>query len=147
PIENTTRRTASMFLWSTQSKGQHPAETSADVLSHLLEFAFRPVVVWEHPVDAAGGRVSSGTLALRIAMGDKTWDEGILFPYQTCEVPRLLMADLAGLEQMRRFAQDYGVGIVFAGATMLSDDLHVLSEVWPNYVHRQHPYPPRKIKQ
>jgi hypothetical protein len=114
----------------------------------MLEFADRPVVVRERPIDAEGKPVTSGTLDLRIRSGGAgKWDDDIVFPRETCEVPRLRFTDLAVLEKFRRHAATERVGVLLLGATLGPDDRDVLRAVWPDLVERQHPYPDRKIGQ
>jgi hypothetical protein len=149
-INESTRRTADVYLYRRDKDGGQEPETPKDILGHMLDYAFRPVVTWEKPINEEGEPVSPDTLKYRIehpANKHIAWDDGIIFPLQTCNVPRLRFADLAGLEQMRRFAADEHVGIVFAGAMMTTDDDDVLREVWPRMVRRDHPYPLRKIHQ
>jgi hypothetical protein len=149
PIDANTRRTAPLYLFRGEGEGRQPPETPHEILGHLLEHAFRPVVTWERPVDEGGRDVDPELLKFRIEHPSRhaAWDEGITFPLATCNVPRLRFADLAGLEQMRRFAREQEVGIVFAGATPTTDDAAVLREVWPGLEGRRHAYPERKIRQ
>lgn len=147
-LDEATRRTAPLWVFTREKDDKGvPKETNEEVLAHMLEFALTPVVTREHPVNDLGEKVDSGTLALRINQGDKKWDEGIVFPRDTCEVPRLRFTDLLGLEKIRRFAAGEKVGVVFAGATLGPGDAEVLRAVWPKMVDRHHPYPPRKVKQ
>jgi hypothetical protein len=141
PVAASTRRTAPIFLFRKDETGRQDPETPQEVIVHMLEFAFRPVITWEYAVNAEGKIIGSAELRARDELA------GIVYPWATCEVPRLRFADLAGLEQMRRFAQEQQVGIIFAGATLIPDDADVLREVWPELLERSHPYPARKIRQ
>src|SRR5262249_14430704 len=93
-----------------------------------------------------GKLISSGDLAGRIKAKDEAWDSGITFPTRTCEVPRLLLADLAPFVQLRRYAEGRGIAVTFLGATLSTADLYVLRAVWPEIRVREHSYPPRKIR-
>lgn len=143
PIDTAARRTADVFLY----QGDETPDAVEDILGHMLQFAFRPVVTIERPVNDLGEPVKSRTLALRYEQGDTKWADDIVFPRTTCEVPRLRFADLMVLEQIRRFARKAGVGVVLTGATLAPDDRDILREVWPGLDERQHPYPDRKIRQ
>src|SRR5262249_47904805 len=130
PIGALTRRLGNLFLFRKDKSGKQAPETNEEVLAHLFEFAFRPVVIWEHPVDTAGNIVSSSVLKARIDAGSKDWDEGIVFPHYSCEVAWVLFTDLAAPEMMRRFREESGIGIVFLGAALGPDNLETLQEVW-----------------
>jgi hypothetical protein len=168
PIESATRRTADLFRFMRQKRGkrlaenqaevngeeqvaedppEQIAESPAEVVGELLKFAFRPVLVREHPIDPEGFPIESGTLALRKNQGDKKWDEGIEFPRETCEVPRMQFTDLEPLEQIRRFALKHHVGVVFLGAGLSGEDRAVMREVFPGLIPKDLPYPARKIRQ
>jgi hypothetical protein len=58
-----------------------------------------------------------------------------------------MFADLACFEMTRRFAERHGVGVAYLGAGMPAGDIELLRHVHPNLQFRQHPYPPRKIRQ
>jgi hypothetical protein len=146
-VNSSSRRTAPVFPFRKDPGGTQPPETVEEVLAHMLEFAFQPVLVWEQPVDIEGNPIAAETLKHRIGTEGRHWDEDIIFPRQTCEVRRLLFADLYVLERLRRFAETQRVGVLFVGAELSPDDMGVLREVWPALIHHQHPYSPRKIKQ
>lgn len=124
-----------------------PHEANGENIGHLLSLSYNPVVTWEHPINEAGEIVLSETLAARAQDKDKKWDENILFPRDTCEVPRLQFMDMACLENLARHAQREGVGIILTGATASPDDDPVLRVAWPRMIVRDHPYPDRRIKQ
>lgn len=148
PIRPETRRTAPTFIFRREEGvAPHPHETPAEVLAHLLEFAHRPVMTWEYPVDSEGTRLDGELLAASIQAGVKDWDAGITFPLATCGVGHLLLTDLLCLEKLKRHAESEGVGLIFAGATMGPDDVEVLRDVWPDLADREHPYPDRRIRQ
>ena len=104
-------------------------------------------MTWEYPVDPEGKPLDGEALAAKIQAKDKAWDEGVTFPLATCGVARLLLTDLLALEKLRRHAEHEGVGLIFAGATLVADDVAVLREVWPGLAEREHPYPDRRIRQ
>jgi hypothetical protein len=147
PIDEMTRRTAPIYLYQSDKDGKQPRETNDEILGHMLEHAFLPVLTCEYPVDSEGNPVDPETLKKRIAAKDKRWDEDVIFPWRTCQTPHLLFTDMAGLEQIRRFAVQERVGIVFTGATMSSADMRVLTEVWPELAVQHHAYTERKIRQ
>ncbi|MCA1684430.1 MAG: hypothetical protein LC745_00285, partial [Planctomycetia bacterium] len=149
PIDPDDRLTAELppFRRDKEDPVTQPYEPAEDVLGHMMKFAFRPVVTWEHAVTAAGKIVTSEELALRVEEKSKGWSKGVVFPVPTCEVPRLRFTDLAALEMIRRHAEAEGVGVVFTGATPGPDDVATLRVVWPGLAGRRHPYPDRKIKQ
>lgn len=147
PVGDNTRRTAPLYLYQATEDGKPPYESIPEILQHLLEFAGKPIVTWEHPVNEVGEPIRSDLLVDRINQKDKSWDEGIVFPMQVCEVPTLRFIDLASLEQMRRHAAKEKVGVLFTGATLGPDDEADLRSIWPRLVMRDHPYPDRKIKQ
>ena len=78
------------------------------------------------PISAAGSAIAPEELCGRIARDKKAWADGIVFPYETCAVRRLLFTDLVPLEQVRRFAEEHARGVVFAGATLGKDDRAIL---------------------
>jgi hypothetical protein len=86
-------------------------------------------------------------LVERFHQQDTALESRVIFPRETCNVPRLRFADLTALEKLRRFAQDQQVGVIFAGATFSPDDQALLRELWPDLAERSHAYPQRKIKQ
>jgi hypothetical protein len=147
PVDGSTRRTAPIFQFRTDPRRKQHPEPAADVLAHLLEFAFLPVIIWEYAVNNNGEPIGSKDLKRQATTESRGWDHNITFPRQTCEVRRLLLADLYVLEQLRQFTKKNDVGIAFVGAALTQDDFGVLREVWPELLHRQHPYPPRKIRQ
>jgi hypothetical protein len=148
PLNEATRRTAPTYVYRSGPDGNEGSyEPPADVVGHILDFSFRPVVTWEHPIDLGGNPISSSDLAERAERDKRAWDEGVVFPRETCEVPRLRLTDLLGLERIRRFATQWGVGVVFTDATLCPADFEVLKAVWPDLVERSHPYPDRKIRQ
>jgi hypothetical protein len=148
PIDAATRRTASHYLYQKDEHDEPPQELPLEVLGHMLECAYRPVVTWERPLDEEGNPVDPDLLKFRIEHpGKRDWATGIVFPWQTCNAPRLRLTDLVGLDKMRQFAAEQKVGITFTGATLTSDDEAVLREIWPRMVERKHPYPDRKIRQ
>ena len=105
------------------------------------------MVIWEHPIDTDGQPIAAEDLKRRILEGWPGLGPRRLVPSHTCEVRRLLMADLYVLEAFRRFSEKEQVGIVFAGGALPPDDIGILREVWPALIHRDHPYSPRKIQQ
>jgi hypothetical protein len=147
-VDEATRRTAPthVFQRSPNGEGQEPEEPG-EVLGHMLSFAFRPVVTWEYPIGPDGDPVSPEDLAARARRDKKGWDDGVVFPRETCQVPRLRFTDLIGLERMRRFAEQHRVGVVLADATLCPADLEVLQAVWPGLGERTHPYPDRRVLQ
>jgi hypothetical protein len=147
PIDEMERRTAALNLFRHDRTGGQLHERPDEVLTNQLEFAWRPAITWEHPVDAEGNIVEPQELVGRIERKEQGWDSKVLFPRETCNVPRLRFADLAGLEKLRRFASDQGIGVILAGATISPDDRALQRTMWPELVERSHAYPPRKIKQ
>ncbi|MBV8232950.1 MAG: hypothetical protein JO329_23465 [Planctomycetaceae bacterium] len=154
PVDEATRRTAAITIYRSSRAGaggavDHgiPDEPPLEVLDDWLRFAHRPVIVQDWPISAGGRAIAPEELCARIAVDKKAWADGVLFPYATCAVRRLLFTDLAPLEQVRRFAARHGRGVVFAGATVGEDDRAILREVWPDLAVRAHPYPPRRIRQ
>jgi hypothetical protein len=142
-LDENERRIAPIYIFH----GENEPESNEDVIGHMLAFAYKPVLVQEHPVKPNGEIITSGELQSRIERGDKEWSKEIVFPSQTCEVPRLRFYDLAPLEQLRRYALENEVGIVFAGAGVTDEEIEVLRTVFPDLHIRNHEYPPRKIKQ
>jgi hypothetical protein len=138
------RRTMPLFYWRPQETLHEPPE---DSLAHMLDFAFRPTLTWEHPYDSEGHEISSDVLAERHTAGDKEWDRGVVFPRLTCEVPRLQFIDLMPLEQLGRFSSRFGSPVLFTGATPLPDDMEILRAVFENIEVLTHPYPNRQIMQ
>ncbi len=146
-IEAMARRTAAINLFQHDPSGGQLHEAPDPVLANMLEFAWRPVITWEHPLDTEGNIVDTGELVGRIVRREQGWDASVIFPRETCDVPRLQFADLAGVEKLRRFADDQQVGVLFVGVTLGRDDRDLLSEIWPEILERSHPYPQRKIRQ
>ena len=139
PTDATTRRTAAITIYrSSQVDRGIPDEPPLEVLDDWLRFAHRPVIVQDWPISAGGLAIAPEELCGRIARDKKAWADGIVFPYETCAVRRLLFTDLAPLEQVRRFAEEHARGVVFAGATLGEDDRAILQEVWPDLAVREH---------
>src|SRR5262249_10538001 len=134
-IDPSTRRTADLFLYQQDKKGKQVPEINEDIVMHLLQFAFRPVLIWEHPVDLAGEIIKSQNLQDLIARKVKNWDEEVVFPNLTCEVARLRFTDMIGLEMLRRHQHQTRCGITFLGAELTPDTLDIIREVWPNVIH------------
>jgi hypothetical protein len=117
---------------------KHPTEDPEVVFSHMLDFAYRPVMTLELPIDATTGAIADIT---------QNPDAGVIFPWATCSVPRLRWTDLMVLEQMRQFAEKQKVGIVLLGPELSTDENDTLRTIWPGMVERQHAGQERKIKQ
>jgi DNA polymerase family B len=145
PVEALTWRTADLFVFSKGRDGQQPPEMIEDVLGHMLKFAHNPVISWEHPVDPDGRPIDSAAMRDRLEKIELIKE--ITTPHQTCEVRRLRFTDVVVLAQIRRYRERSHRGLIFAGATLTGSEFKVLQAVWPQLVTRQHPYPPRKIKQ
>ena len=122
-------------------------EPPTDVLEHLFAFAHNPTFMVEYAVGGGGLPLSSAELAEGWRRDKKHWADGIVFPRETCEVPRLRFADLLPLEQIRRFAEANGIGVAMADATLSDADTSLLREVFPDLVVREHPYPDRRVDQ
>jgi hypothetical protein len=146
-IQEVERRTAILLLFRHDQTGGQLHEIPNEVLAHMIEFAWRPVITWDHPIDLDGNIIDPAVLADRFTNKEQGVDSSVIFPRETCNVPRLRFADLAGLERLRRFAVDQQVGVIFAGANFSPDDQALLRELWPDLVVRSHPYPARKIRQ
>jgi hypothetical protein len=134
-------------VFQREPNGQHPAEDTADILAHLLDFAYGPIVVEDHPVNRDGAKVDPDSLAAVFRAKVKGWHPDVRFPQRTCQAPRLVLTDLVVLEQVRRFAAGQKVGVVLAGATLGTTHRDVLEQVFPSILIRRHPYPPRRILQ
>jgi hypothetical protein len=146
-IQKIDRWTATPRLFKTDRMGGHPYERPDDVLANLLEFAWRPVITWEHPVDIDGQIIDPTAIEGRIKRREQGWDASVVFPRESCDVPRLRFTDMVGLEMIRRFAADHNIGVIFASATFSPDDRELMCEMWPDLAERSHPYPERRIQQ
>jgi hypothetical protein len=137
-VDTKTRKTAPIFQYQADKDGKQLDERHHEIIGHMLEFAFRPVVTWEMAIDSDGNAVDPGTIKAKIELESNS-SAGIgnyLFPWYTCQVRRLRFTDLLGLEKLRRFATAQGIGVAFMAATMTQADSDALREVWPELVER-----------
>ena len=139
PISNSYRKNVILPLFRrNEMTHKHPREDPYQVLTYMMDAAFRPVITIERPVEATTGLAVDTSNA---------GDTGVVLPRATCGIHRLRWTDLAVLEKMRRFAESEGVGIVFAGAVLSPDERDTIKQVWPDLVKREHPGQDRKIRQ
>ncbi|MBV8314070.1 MAG: hypothetical protein JOZ53_03960, partial [Planctomycetaceae bacterium] len=146
-IESSTRRTAPVWIYKPDPSGVDPNEDPAEVLGHMLDFAHHATLMVEHAVGPGGIALTSAELEAAYHRDRKHWADGIVFPRETCEVPRLRFTDLLCLEQVRRFADANHVGVAFADATLSDSDAALIRDVFPAAVLHEHPYPDRKVDQ
>jgi hypothetical protein len=125
----------------------YPPESNEAILKHIIECVFRPIVTVEYATGPRGERISSADLRCRAESGDAKWDDGVTFPYGTCEVRTLRGMDMAALEMLARVRERRGVGIALVGATSIADDDEIIEAAFPDIRVRDYPQPPRQIEQ
>jgi hypothetical protein len=118
----------------------HPPETHEKIVTHLIQCAFRPVIVTEYATGPEGGRIKSADL--------RSFElDDVRYPRGVCEVPTLLLTDMSALEAIRRYRAAHGVGVLLLGAVSIADDDDVIRAGFPDASWTIHPPSNRKIKQ
>jgi hypothetical protein len=148
PVDSLTRYNAPMLTYSSDPKtNRSPVERNDEIVAHVLEYAFRPVVMYETPVDKdSGSPVDPAALREKIAAKALKL-EHYVWPVDPCEVVTLRAIDLIAFERLRRFAEAHGVSIQGFTATATDELIDVLSEVFGDKVERiDHESPVRKIE-
>lgn len=147
PIDSLTRAdTYTLNYRPDSTTGDAPIEDAAEIVKHILSFAFRPVVTREFAMTLSGEPVNLETVRELIA-ANRFSNRDYFWPFDPCQVATLRTIDLVAFERLKRFAEFYGVDVQGFTATATDELVDTLREVFGDDLNRvAHEPPVRKIE-
>ena len=118
-------------------------ESNRDIIEHMMITARSLILITEFPVDLEGNRLEPAVIA---GMSKKE-RKAVRFPSGPCNCPTVLFSDMLPIEMIRRYQQEFGVGVIFNGAAEIAGGRETLLDGLPNMQFVEVPPSDRKIKQ